>query len=55
MQREKLYNLQRTVDFLSVLFMLKDASNYVRPVFHNDKGPGAQSVFVFDIQTYQYM
>ena len=47
MQRKKLYNLQRTVDFLSVLFMLKDASNYVRPVFHNDTGRGLNDIRYF--------
>jgi hypothetical protein len=52
MQREKLYSLQRTVYFLSVLFMLKEASNSVRPVFHNGKRLVVQSWSIFENKKY---
>jgi hypothetical protein len=52
MQREKLYNLQRTVYFLSVLFMFKEVSNSVRPVFHNGKRLVVQSFSVFETKKY---
>jgi hypothetical protein len=52
MQREKLYSLQRTVYFLSVLFMHKEASNSVRPVFHNGKRLVAQSFSVSENKRY---
>ena len=52
MQREKLYSLQRTVYYLSVLFMLNEASDSVRPVFHNGKRLVAQSFSVFENKNY---
>jgi len=52
MQREKLYSLQRTVYFLSILFTLKEASNSVQPVSHNGKILVAQSFSVFENKRY---
>ena len=52
MQREKLYSLQRTVCFLSILFMLKDTLNCVRPTFHNGKRLAAQRFSLFESKKY---
>ena len=48
MQRDKLDNLQRTVYFISVPFMLKDTSNSVRPAFYDGKRLVARSFASFE-------